>query len=225
MVLSLFHLFLICLRNYDIILEDPYEDVSALQSHLYVILWIADTSDPGHFGTSLMGPNCQDRSALVPKCPKNSSDLRSAELSCPSSAINSRRLLPCRRLAMQSSHIYIARASTVPQPLHRAFRMSAASYRTHLILSQCVCLSVCLSHAGIASKRSITQTKPHDSPGALVFDAKDLGEILSFSHQVAGGALSQQRSVVVPKCPRTRAEMSWCQSVLGPKCPVTNLVE
>ena len=41
-----------------------------------------DTSDPGHFGTSLVGPNCPDRSALVPKCPKDSSDL-SAELSCP----------------------------------------------------------------------------------------------------------------------------------------------
>jgi len=26
-----------------------------------------DTSDPGHFGTSLVGPNCPDRSALVPK--------------------------------------------------------------------------------------------------------------------------------------------------------------
>ena len=41
-----------------------------------------DTSDPGHFGTSLEGPNCPDRSALVPKCPKDSLDL-SAELSCP----------------------------------------------------------------------------------------------------------------------------------------------
>ena len=41
-----------------------------------------DASDPGHFGTSLVGPNCPDRSALVPKCPKDSSDL-SAELSCP----------------------------------------------------------------------------------------------------------------------------------------------
>jgi len=41
-----------------------------------------DTSDPGHFGTSLVGLNCPDRSALVPKCPKDSSDL-SAELSCP----------------------------------------------------------------------------------------------------------------------------------------------
>ena len=43
---------------------------------------ITDTSDPRHFGTSLVGPNCPDRSALVPKCPKDSSDL-SAELSCP----------------------------------------------------------------------------------------------------------------------------------------------
>ena len=43
---------------------------------------ITGTSDPGHFGTSLVGPNCLDRSALVPKCPKDSSDL-SAELSCP----------------------------------------------------------------------------------------------------------------------------------------------
>ena len=29
-----------------------------------------DTSDPGDFGTSLVGPNYSDRSALVPKCPK-----------------------------------------------------------------------------------------------------------------------------------------------------------
>jgi len=41
-----------------------------------------DTSDPGHFGTSLEGPNCPDRSALVPKCRKDSSDL-SAELPRP----------------------------------------------------------------------------------------------------------------------------------------------
>jgi len=46
------------------------------------MLRITDTSDPGHFGTSLVGPNCPDRSALVPKCLKDSSDL-SAELSCP----------------------------------------------------------------------------------------------------------------------------------------------
>jgi len=37
---------------------------------------------PGHFGTSLVGPNCPDRLTLVPKCLKDSSDL-SAELSCP----------------------------------------------------------------------------------------------------------------------------------------------
>jgi len=45
-------------------------------------LWTQDTSDPGHFGTSLVGPNCPDRSALVPKSPEDSSDL-STELSCP----------------------------------------------------------------------------------------------------------------------------------------------
>jgi len=42
---------------------------------------ITDTSDPGHFSTSLVGPNCPDRLALVPKCPKDSSDL-SAKPSC-----------------------------------------------------------------------------------------------------------------------------------------------
>ena len=41
-----------------------------------------DTSDPGLFGTSLVGPNCLDISALVPKSPTDSSDL-SAELSWP----------------------------------------------------------------------------------------------------------------------------------------------
>ena len=40
-----------------------------------------DTSHPEHFGTSWVDPNCPDRSALVPKCPKDSSDL-SAKLSC-----------------------------------------------------------------------------------------------------------------------------------------------
>jgi len=43
---------------------------------------ITDTSDPGHFGTNLLRPNCPDISALVPKCPRDSSDL-SAELPCP----------------------------------------------------------------------------------------------------------------------------------------------
>jgi len=28
-----------------------------------------DTSDPGHYGTSLVSLNCPDRSTLVPKCP------------------------------------------------------------------------------------------------------------------------------------------------------------
>jgi len=45
-------------------------------------LWTQDTSDPGHFGTSLVDPNRPDRWALVPKCPKDSSDL-SSELFCP----------------------------------------------------------------------------------------------------------------------------------------------
>jgi len=40
-----------------------------------------DTLEPGHCGTSLMGPNCPDRLALVSRCPKDSSNL-SAELSC-----------------------------------------------------------------------------------------------------------------------------------------------
>jgi len=37
--------------------------------------------DPGHFSTSLVGPNCLDRLALVLKCPKESLAL-SAKLSC-----------------------------------------------------------------------------------------------------------------------------------------------
>jgi len=47
-----------------------------------MFLQIPDTSDPGHFGTSLVSLNSPNRSALVPKCPKDSSDL-SDELSCP----------------------------------------------------------------------------------------------------------------------------------------------
>jgi len=66
----------------------PYSGGSDFRQYFYGIrylgelrtLRIQDTSDPGHFGTSLVGPNCPDRSALVPKCPKDSSDL-SAELS------------------------------------------------------------------------------------------------------------------------------------------------
>jgi len=33
-----------------------------------------DTSHPRQFGTSLVGPNCPDRSALVQNCPTDSSD-------------------------------------------------------------------------------------------------------------------------------------------------------
>jgi len=44
-----------------------------------------------------------------------------------------------------------------------------------------LCLSVCLSVTSRSStktaKHRITQTTPHDSPGILVFDAKDLREI------------------------------------------------
>ena len=40
------------------------------------------TQDTGHFGTSLVGPNCPDRSSQVPKCPKDGSNL-STELSRP----------------------------------------------------------------------------------------------------------------------------------------------
>ena len=50
------------------------------------------------------------------------------------------------------------------------------------MLSSCVHLSVCLSDTNRSStnmaKPRITQTKPHDSPGTLLFsDAKNLGEI------------------------------------------------
>jgi len=38
-----------------------------------------DSSDPRHTGTGWVGPNCLDTFELVPKCPKDSSDL-SAEL-------------------------------------------------------------------------------------------------------------------------------------------------
>ena len=48
-------------------------------------------------------------------------------------------------------------------------------------LSVCLCLSVCLSVTSWCStktaKRRITQTTPHDTPGSLVFCAKDLREI------------------------------------------------
>ena len=46
------------------------------------VIGITDTSGPrqfgpGHFGTSLVGTNCPDRLALVPKFPKDSSELSS----------------------------------------------------------------------------------------------------------------------------------------------------
>jgi len=46
------------------------------------ILRTQNSSDPRHFGTIVVGPNCPDTSAPVPKCPKDSSDL-SAKLSHP----------------------------------------------------------------------------------------------------------------------------------------------
>ena len=60
--------------------------------------------------------------------------------------------------------------------------------------------------------------------------------VLEGRFPVQARALSQRRSAVVPKCPRssdemswaelsghfgTGAEVSWYRSVLGPKCPVT----
>ena len=48
-------------------------------------------------------------------------------------------------------------------------------------LSVSVCPSMCLSithwYCVITAKLRITQIMPHDSPGTLVFVAKDLGEI------------------------------------------------
>jgi len=49
-------------------------------------------------------------------------------------------------------------------------------------MGQCLCLCVSVSVTSRCStktaKRRITQTTPHDSPGILVFYAKDLREIL-----------------------------------------------
>jgi len=53
-----------------------------------------DTSDPRHFGTSMVGPNCPNRSVLAPKCPKDSSDL-SAKLSCPKCRTVPSQVLKC----------------------------------------------------------------------------------------------------------------------------------
>ena len=46
-----------------------------------------------------------------------------------------------------------------------------------LCLSVSVCLSVTSRSSTKTAKRRITQTTPHDSPGTLVFYAKDLREI------------------------------------------------
>ena len=63
---------------------------------------ITDTSDPGHFGTSLVGPNCPERLALVPKCPKDSSNL-SAELSCPKCRTVASQVLKCLGLCLTTT--------------------------------------------------------------------------------------------------------------------------
>jgi len=58
----------------------PFRIRPVAENSLNRYWWITDTSDPRHFGpwhvgTSLVCPNCLNRSALVPKCPKDSSDL------------------------------------------------------------------------------------------------------------------------------------------------------
>jgi len=65
-------------------------------------LWTQDTSDLGHFGTSLVGPNCPDRLALVPKCPKDSLDL-SDELSCPEYRTVPSQVLKCLGLCLTTT--------------------------------------------------------------------------------------------------------------------------
>ena len=48
---------------------------------------------------------------------------------------------------------------------------------SHGPVSVCLCLSVTNRRSTETAKRTITQTTPHDSPGTLVFRAKDLREI------------------------------------------------
>jgi len=48
---------------------------------------------------------------------------------------------------------------------------------SHGPVSVSVSLSVTSQSSTKTAKRRITQTTPHDSPGSLVFDAKDLREI------------------------------------------------
>ena len=54
--------------------------MDSLPDHIVQVM--SDTSDPRHFGTTLVGPNCPDTLALVPECLLDTSDL-SAEVSYP----------------------------------------------------------------------------------------------------------------------------------------------
>jgi len=147
-----------CGRTKDVVVGlSKMNKIAEPLTEIFNELWTlhtTDTSDPGHFGTSLVGPNrtvqtdrhwCQSVLNTVRHCPKDSSDL-SAELSCPSCAINSRRSLLC-----------CGHASPVPSKQHTRRRHCRCSiehsgrqqsHAGHTLDAVVVCLSVRLSHAG-----------------------------------------------------------------------------
>jgi len=82
--------------------------------------------------------------------------------------------------------------------VHQAAKLVAALFTARcyasavLAMAQCpsvrpfVCLSVTSRSSTKTAKRRITQTTPHDSPGTLVFEAKDFREIRPGSPSYGG---------------------------------------
>jgi len=84
--------------------------------------------------------------------------------------------------------------------------MHARYYRhgpVSVCLSVCLCLSVTSRCSTKTAKRSITKTTPHDSPGSLVFDVKDLREIRPGSPPTGAanaGGVGQNRRLSTNNC-------------------------
>jgi len=104
-----------------------------------------DTSDPVHFSTSLVGSNCPDRLALVPKCPKDSSG-PSAELSCPK--CRTVLSIQCDQQSAIAAASRRASPATSKQHAHRRHRRRSTEHSAHQQRRAghtCCLRSVCLS--------------------------------------------------------------------------------
>ena len=90
-----------------------------------------------------------------------------------------RRRLPARRLRTHTTSTVAGTVNFVRRSpiFYRAMLCIRGTSHGPVSVSVSVCLSVTSRSSTKTAKRTITQTTPHDSPGTLVSDAKDLREI------------------------------------------------